>query len=127
MSRVLIMDDEIIIRNSAGRVLSRMGHEVQYASHGEEVIALYQVRQHESQRAFDVVILDLIIRDGMGGQEALTHLRRLDPHVKAIVSSGSTTDPAVLEYANQGFRAVLAKPYGKRELAAALQKILEGS
>src|SRR5215510_4830716 len=124
MSRVLIMDDESIIRNSAGRVLSRMGHEVQYASHGEEVIALYQ-KAHATQRAFDVVILDLIIRDGMGGQEALAHLRRIDPHVKAIVSSGSTTDPAVLEYANHGFRAVLAKPYGKRELAAALQKVLE--
>jgi CheY-like chemotaxis protein len=124
MSRVLIMDDEIIIRNGAGRVLSRMGHEVKYASHGEEAIALYQ-KAHESQRAFDVVILDLIIRDGMGGQEALVHLRRIDPHVKAIVSSGSTTEPAVLEYANHGFRAVLAKPYGRRELAAALQKVLE--
>jgi len=126
MSRVLIMDDEIIIRHSAGRVLSRMGHEVQYASHGEEVIALYQMA-HESQRAFDVVILDLIIRAGMGGQEAFAHLRKIDPHVKAIVSSGSTTDPAVLEYANHGFRAVLVKPYGKRELAAALQKVLEKS
>jgi CheY-like chemotaxis protein len=124
MSRVLIMDDESIIRNSAGRVLSRMGHEVEYASHGEEVIALYQ-KAHDSQRAFDVVILDLIIRDGMGGQEALEHLRRFDPHIKAIVSSGSTTDPAVLEYANHGFRAVLPKPYGKRELVTALQKVLE--
>ena len=89
MSRVLIMDDEIIIRNSAGRVLSRMGYEVEYASHGEEVVALYQ-KAHASQRTFDVVILDLIIRDGMGGQEALVHLRKIDPHVKAIVSSGST-------------------------------------
>ena len=124
MSRVLIMDDEIIIRNSAGRVLQRMGHEVEYASHGEEVIALYQ-KAHDSQRAFDVVILDLIIRDGMGGQEALTHLRRIDPHVKAIVSSGSTTDPAIVEYTSHGFCAVLAKPYGRRELAAALQKVLE--
>jgi CheY-like chemotaxis protein len=50
---VLIMDDEIIIRNSAGRVLSRLGHEVQYAAHGEEVIALYQ-KAHESQHAFDL-------------------------------------------------------------------------
>jgi CheY-like chemotaxis protein len=124
MSRVLIMDDEIIIRNSAGRVLSRMGYDVAYASHGEEVIALYQ-KAHDSQRAFDVVILDLLVRDGMGGQEALGHLRRIDPHVKAIVSSGSTTDPAVLEYASHGFCAVLAKPYGKRELTAALQKVLE--
>ena len=123
MSRVLIMDDEIIIRNSAGRVLSRMGHEVQYASHGEEVIALYQ-KAYECQRTFDMVILDLIIRDGMGGQEALVHLRRIDPHVKAIVSSGSTTDPAILEYASHGFYGVLAKPYGKRELVAALQKVL---
>ena len=109
MSRVLIMDDEIIIRNSAGRVLSRMGHEVQYASHGEEVIALYQ-KEHASQRAFDVVILDLIIRDGMGGHETLVHLRRIDPHVKAIVSSGSTTDPAILEYAHMASARCLRSP-----------------
>ena len=95
-------------------------------AHGEEVIALYQ-KAHESQRAFDVVILDLIIRDGMGGHETLVHLRRIDPHVKAIVSSGSTTDPAILEYAHHGFRAVLVKPYGRRELVAALQKVLEAS
>ena len=126
MSRVLIMDDEIIIRNSAGRVLRRMGHEVEYASHGEEVIALYQ-KEHACQRTFDVVILDLIIRNGMGGQEALVHLRKIDPHVKAIVSSGSTTDPAILEYATYGFCGVLAKPYGRRELAAALQKALDAS
>ena len=50
MSRVLIMDDEIIIRNSAGRVLSRMGHEVEYASHGEEVVALYQKAHEVSAR-----------------------------------------------------------------------------
>ena len=72
MSKVLLMDDNSVIRNSAGKVLSRMGHEVQCASHGEEAIALYKQAQ-EHQHAFDVVILDLAIRGGMGGREGLKY------------------------------------------------------
>jgi len=123
MSRVLIMDDNIIIRKAAGRVLSRMGHEVQYASNGEEAIALYKKAQ-ESQGSFDVVILDLAIQDGMGGGEAIAQLLSIDTHVKAIVSSGYVNDPMVLEYEKYGFHGVISKPYSMRDLAAALRKVL---
>ena len=123
MGRVLIMDDNIIIRKAAGRVLSRMGHEVQYAANGEEAIALYKKAQ-ESQRAFDVVILDLAIPGGMGGKEVIEQLLSIDTHVKAIVSSGYTNDPMVLEYEKHGFRGVIAKPYGMKELTAALRMVL---
>lgn len=123
MSRVLIMDDNIVIRNSAGKVLTRMGHEVQCAANGEEAVALYKKAQ-EDQRTFDVVILDLAIRGGMGGQEALVQLRRIDTGVRAIVSSGYTYDPVVLEYEKHGFQGVLAKPYGRQGLVAALCKVL---
>lgn len=123
MSRVLIMDDNVVIRNAAGRGLSRRGHEVQYASSGEEAIALYKKAQ-ESQRAFDVVILDLAIQGGMGGKEAIAQLLSIDTHVKAIVSSGYVHDPVVLEYEKHGFRGVIAKPYSMQDLAAALHKVL---
>jgi len=123
MSRVLIMDDNVIIRNAAGRGLSRLGYEVQYASNGEEAIALY-TQAKESQCAFDVVIMDLAIQGGMGGKETITQLRRIDMHVKAIVSSGYAHDPAVLEYEKHGFHGVLAKPYNMKDLAAALRKVL---
>jgi two-component system cell cycle sensor histidine kinase/response regulator CckA len=123
MSRVLIMDDNVVIRNSAGKVLNRMGHEVQCAANGDEAIALYKQAQ-EQQCSFDVVILDLAIRGGMGGQEVLVHLRRLNAHVKAIVSSGYIYDPVVVEYAKHGFHGVLAKPYGRHDLAVALRQVL---
>jgi two-component system, cell cycle sensor histidine kinase and response regulator CckA len=126
MSRVLIMDDNIVIRNSAGKVLSRMGHEVQCASNGEEAIALYKQAQ-DKQCTFDVVILDLAIHGGMGGKEALVQLRSIDTHVKAIVSTGYIYDPVVLEYAKHGFRGVLTKPYGRQDLAAALHQVLEAT
>lgn len=124
MSRVLIMDDSIIIRKAAGRVLSRMGHEVQYASNGEEAIALYKKAQ-ESQGTFDVVILDLTIQDGMGGREVIAQLLSIDTHVKAIVSSGYVNDPMVLEYEKYGFCGVISKPYSMKDLAAALRKVLD--
>lgn len=124
MSRVLIMDDNIIIRKAAGRVLSRMGHAVQYASNGEGAIALYK-KAHESQGPFDVVILDLAIQDGMGGKEAIAQLLSIDTHVKAIVSSGYVNDPMVVEYEKYGFRGVITKPYSMKDLAAALHKVLD--
>lgn len=123
MSRVLIMDDNAIIRNAAGRGLSRRGHEVQYASNGEEAIALYKKAQ-ESQHAFDIVILDLAIQDGMGGKEAIAQLRSIDTHVKAIVASGYVHDPVLLEYEKHGFCGAISKPYSMQDLAAALCKVL---
>ena len=123
MSKVLLMDDNSVIRNSVGKVLSRMGHEVQCASNGEEAIALYKQTQ-EHQHAFDVVILGLAIHGGMGDREALVQLRSIDMHVKAIVSSGYVYDPVVLGYEKHGFHAVLAKSYGRQDLITGLHKVL---
>jgi CheY-like chemotaxis protein len=62
-------------------------------------------------RTYDLVILDLTIRGGMGGAEAMQKLLEIDPAVKAVVSSGYSDDVSVAEYREYGFRAVLKKPY----------------
>ena len=68
-------------------------------------------------RPFNVVILDLTIRDGVGGQETIRELLKIDPAVKAIVMSGYLNDPAVLEPERYGFKGVLTKPFDKVKLA----------
>src|SRR5581483_10434181 len=94
--RVLIMDDEAIIRIAVGRALTRMGYDVEYATDGEEAIELYTKAREES-RAFDLVIMDLTIPGEMGGREAIVRLMEIDPDVKAIVSSGYSDDPVMGE------------------------------
>ena len=69
---------------------------------------------------FDVVILDLTIPGGMGGGETIQELREIDPFVKAIVSSGYSTDPIMADYAEYGFSDVIANPYRMRDLSETL-------
>ncbi len=123
--RVLIMDDEAIIRIAAGRALTRMGYDVEYATDGEEAIELYTKAREES-RAFDLVIMDLTIPGEMGGREAIVRLMEIDPDVKAIVSSGYSDDPVMGEFKKYGFRGVVAKPYDIGELIEILNKVMDG-
>jgi PAS domain S-box-containing protein len=122
--RVLVMDDEEIIRAVAGELLTALGHDVAFAQTGEEALETYRAAR-ETGRPFDVVILDLTIRGGMGGMDALRKLMEIDPKVKAVVSSGYSDDVALTNYREQGFRAFLKKPYNVEDLRKTLDSLLE--
>ena len=76
-------------------------------------------------RAFDLILSDLTIEDGMGGIEMMQELRQRDPEVRAIVSSGYADSPAMAAPAEYGFDAVLPKPYPPRELLRSVAQTLE--
>jgi PAS domain S-box-containing protein len=109
-ARILIMDDEEIVREVAGELVRSIGHNVDLVSHGEEALARYREAK-ESGNTYDLVILDLTIRGGMGGIDTLKKLQELDPRVKAIVSSGYSDNSAIAEHLKLGFTACLSKPY----------------
>jgi len=117
------MDDEEIIRNLARELLRELGHEVEVAVHGEEALVKYQAASN-SGRPFDIVILDLTVRGGLGGTETLFQLQKFDPSVIAIVSSGYSGDAALADYGKFGFRACLKKPYNLDELNNTLHALL---
>jgi len=121
--RVLFMDDQQIMRAMVGRMLTSLGYEVVFAGEGDEAVELYK-KARESGRPFDVVILDLTIPGGMGGEEAVQKLHEIDPGVKAIVSSGYTNDPIMSEYREHGFSGVVAKPYEMKELSETLAHVI---
>lgn len=123
--KILVMDDEEIIREIAGKMLSRIGYEVEVAIDGSEAIERYKIAR-ESGHPFDAVILDLTIPGGMGGKEAVKRLLQIDPGVKAIVSSGYSDDPIMAESRRYGFRGCLAKPYKIQELSEVLHGVITG-
>lgn len=121
--RVLLMDDDEVIRELARDVLPLLGYDVTLARDGEEALVLY--RQSKSDgHPFDVVIMDLTVPGGMGGKEAMRRLLALDPSVKAIVSSGYSNDPIMGDYESYGFCGVLTKPYDAGEMSEVLNAAL---
>jgi len=123
--KVLIMDDEDMVRNVAGQMLTRLGYSVAFARDGVEAIELYG-QARKSGRPFDAVIMDLTVPGGMGGKEAVQQLRQMDPAVKAIVSSGYSNDPIMAEFAAYGFCGVASKPYTIKKLSETLQQVIAG-
>ena len=100
--RVLVMDDEEMILKIAKELLQFMGYEVTTAQSGEETIGFYR-QAMELKKPFDAVVLDLAIPGGMGGKEVMQELIAIDPHVKAIISSGYLNDPVVKDFKRYGF------------------------
>ena len=121
--RILVMDDEDMIRKLAGNMLRKLGVEPHFACNGEEAVAAYEAAM-QKECPFDAVILDLTVKGGMGGKETIRHLIALDPKVKAIVSSGYANDPGVTHYSDYGFCGVVAKPYRFDELRQMLNTLL---
>ncbi|MBI5141169.1 MAG: PAS domain S-box protein [Nitrospirae bacterium] len=121
--RVLVMDDEELLLQVAMNMLQACGYETVGASSGEDAVLKYRTAVEAGRRP-DVVILDLTVRGGMGGVEALRHLLEIDPDVKAVVSSGYADDPILASYYNYGFLASLPKPYKVAEIDRVLQAVM---
>jgi PAS domain S-box-containing protein len=120
--RVLVMDDEAIVREVLGEMLTRLGFEVEYAQEGDEAVKIYRVAK-KIEQPFDLLIMDLTVAGGMGGLEALQKLQEFDPEVRAIASSGYSSDPVMSDFKAYGFKGVLAKPYTLEELSRVLSSL----
>jgi CheY-like chemotaxis protein len=121
--RILLMDDEDAVRRLMGLVLQRMGHEVELVADGERAIEAYQ-NAKKRQRPFDLVILDLMVPGGMGGEQTLQGLRQIDFDVKAIAMSGYAMEPILLHYERYGFQGALNKPFENEKLKELLARVL---
>lgn len=122
--KILLMDDEEIIRKVAGTLLRHLGYDVEFALEGSEMVEKYKDAR-KSGAPFDAVIMDLTIPGGLGGKDAIKRILEIDPRVKAIVSSGYFNDTIMSNYRKYGFKGVVAKPYEIDELSETLQKILD--
>lgn len=122
--RILLMDDEDGVREALGAMLNQIGYDVEYARDGKEAIEKY-LRTKENKNPFDLVIMDLTIPGEMGGKEAIKKLLKIDPSIKAIVSSGYSSDPVMSEFQKYGFRGVIPKPYSIEDLSATVDRVIK--
>ena len=121
---ILIMDDEEGIRNVMAMTLRRLGHEVGVAKDGQQAVDAYAKAKHEGH-PFDCVFLDMTVRNGMGGHEAMLELLKIDSSVKAVLMTGYSSDPTFIAHQSLGYKAALAKPFDVKELRDILSGLTE--
>jgi CheY-like chemotaxis protein len=100
-----------------------IGYKVELTKDGAEAVDLYR-KARESGQPFAAVILDLTVPGGMGGKETIKKLLEIDPEVKAIVSSGYSTDPIMSDFKKFGFSAFVTKPYSVSQIEEKLHDVL---
>lgn len=120
--RILVMDDEPSICRMVEDALTQFGYEVTTVADGQAAIDTFS-ESLANGNAFDAILLDLTIPGGMGGKDAIQHLRKLDPHVKAVVTSGYSDDPIMSDFQAYGFQDILVKPYQITDLANMLKSL----
>jgi PAS domain S-box-containing protein len=117
---VLLVDDEDSVRALGARMLERIGFQVLVASDGQEALELYQVRREE----IVLVLLDLTM-PYMDGEETFRQLRRLDPQIRVVMSSGYTETEMAPRFTGQRLYGFLQKPYTLEALTQCLREALE--
>ncbi len=121
--RILIMDDEAFVRTVAGEMVTHLGFDVEFACDGEEAVEIYR-KAHASGDPFALVILDLFVSGGPGGEEAILALRDFDREVKGVVSTGYGEDPVAKQYRKYGFIDIIHKPFNLEQLEEVIRRTI---
>jgi two-component system cell cycle sensor histidine kinase/response regulator CckA len=121
--RVLVMDDDDLIREIATDILDFMGYEVDSCADGREAVERFRAARY-SNDPFSAVILDLTVPGGMGGKEASSRILEIDPDAVLIVSSGYSDDPVIANFRQFGFSGAVPKPFDAEGLARELKRLI---
>ncbi len=120
--RILVMDDDQTVREIAEMQLRKLGHAAHTVEEGEQAIDAFLAAK-EKGTPFDLVIMDLTIRGGMGGAETIKTLRSIDKSAKVVVASGYSNDPVMANYKEYGFCSALVKPFDLEMLETCIKRV----
>ena len=121
--RVLVVEDEEPLRHVARCILTKGGYQPSLATHGEEAIGLYREAMLRGEKP-DVVLMDLTLPGGLSGAETARAILQLDPEARLVVTSGSVTEDIQRVFLDEGFVAVLPKPYEAGALSRAVKEVI---
>jgi len=124
--RILVMEDDEMIGKLVSITLERSGHEVELAVNGETAVKKYESALKEG-RTFDLVILDLITPEGMGGLKTMEALLQIDRGVQAVAMSSYANYPVILDHKKHGFFSALIKPFKTKELIQLVSAVTKNS
>jgi CheY-like chemotaxis protein len=117
--RILLVDDEDLVRNATVRMLEQLGYEVDAVSNGPDAVEHYE--KHGTK--IDLVMIDMLM-PGMDGRGCFKALKGIDPDVRAVFSTGCGIDDDD-EPLDEGVRGIILKPYNTRSLSKVLRAALE--
>jgi DNA-binding response OmpR family regulator len=117
---ILLVEDDGMVSDLTKRFLERSGYTVLTAANGKEALNLYE----KERDRISLVILDLIMPE-MGGKECLEALRRIDPNVKILITSGYPVNGPTREAIDSAARGFVGKPYNMNEIVRAVRDVLD--
>jgi two-component system cell cycle sensor histidine kinase/response regulator CckA len=120
MQTILLVEDEDLVSDVTKRILERGGYTVLTATNGKEALGLYLKKRD----MISLVILDFIMPE-MGGKECLEQLRKIDPNVRILVTSGYYRTGMAQEVIECGAAAFIRKPYDWKRMLAVVREILD--
>lgn len=120
--RILILDDDKLVIQTAKGIIENLGYKTDTADKPSNAIEKYR-NEFENGNRYKFVIMDLTIPGDLGGKDVVKELLKIDPDVRAIVSSGYSTDPVMANYRDYGFTGILEKPYRTEEIVNLIRKI----
>lgn len=122
--RILVMDDEDGIAALTKKMLEKNNHDVDCVGDGELAVRYFREAK-EAGKSYDCLIMDLTVPGGMGGQEAMEEILKIDADAKAIVASGYANDTVMSNFREYGFTDVITKPFTLRNLNSTVKKVLQ--
>ena len=123
VGKILVVDDEEMVRTLLKEMLSISGYRVETADEGGVGRDKYLAAK-DSENPYDLVIMDLTIPGGMGGKEAAEEILNIDPTARIIASSGYSTDPVMARYQEYGFKGRIVKPFRLADLQTEISRVL---
>ena len=120
--RILVVDDEEVMRTTAKALLEDLGYEIVLAANGKQALEKFQ----QERGKIDLVLLDMIMPE-MNGKDCFKELRMIEPDIKIILSSGFTREDDLRELQLSGLSGFIRKPYRSSNLSQIIYDALGGS
>jgi K+-sensing histidine kinase KdpD len=117
---ILLVDDEIPVRELAKEILSSFGYSVFEAVDGESALEIYK----EKKKRISLIILDLIM-PGMGGRKCLEEILKIDPSQKVVIVSGYSVNGSTNDLIKIGAKGYIKKPYEMRPMLDSVREVLD--
>ncbi|HEX7415835.1 MAG TPA: response regulator [Smithellaceae bacterium] len=117
---ILLVDDEPMILNVGRKILETLGYTIITAQDGTSAIELYK----QSKKSIDLVILDMVMPE-MGGGEVFDEIKKINPEVKVLLSSGYSLNGQASRIINRGCVGFIQKPFTIRDISSQLHKIID--